>query len=286
MILPMAALARYGIGRIVLHLLAMCGDGNVRFHAAGIRRELPGVGVVWSSRFPALTVPFHMSSLLAWARARLIDALALYLTRPVKRCSPSTAADTQSLAAMLRHGDVLLTDGNTRMAALVRRITGSTWAHVSMYVGPLEDGPDPRCVVEADIARGVRAVPLSEFKGQRVRVLRPTGLHDTDRRRLADWVVSRIGDEYDVAHALALARRLLRLPSASRLPLAASTIAQGATRFICSSLLVQAFVLVGYPIVPTLIGVRGASAAGHRYVTPRDFESASVFEVVKGKQVD
>jgi Permuted papain-like amidase enzyme, YaeF/YiiX, C92 family len=225
-----------------------------------------------------------MSSLLAWARARLIDALALYLARPVKPCSRSTAADTQSLSAMLRHGDVLLTDGNTRMAALVRRITGSTWSHVSMYVGPLEDGPDPRCVVEADIAGGVRAVPLSEFKGQRVRVLRPTGLHDTDRRRLADWVVSRIGDEYDLVHAFALARRLLRLPPASRLPMTPSTMLRGARRFICSSLLAQAFVLVGYPIVPAQISVRDTSAAGPRYVTPRDFEVACGFEVVRAKQ--
>jgi hypothetical protein len=226
-----------------------------------------------------------MSSLLAWARSRLIEALAIYLARPVKRWSPATAADMQSLSAMLRHGDVLLTEGNTRMAALVRRITGSTWSHVAMYVGPLEEGPDPRCIVEADIAGGVRAVPLSEFKGQRLRVLRPTGLHETDRRRLADWVVSRIGDEYDLAHAVALARRMLRLSWASRLPLAPSAMAQGATRFICSSLLAQAFVLVGYPIVPSQIGVRDASAADHRYVTPRDFEVASGFEVVQGKQV-
>jgi hypothetical protein len=232
-----------------------------------------------------LAVLSWISSLLARSRSRLIDALALYLAQPVKHRAASTAADTRSLAAMLRHGDVLLTDGNTRMAALVRRVTGSTWSHVSMYVGPLEEGPDPRCIVEVDIAAGVRAVPLSEFKGQRVRILRPAGLHDTDRRRVADWVVSRIGDGYDLAHALALASRLLRLPSASRLPPAPSTMAQDARRFICSSLLAQAFVLVGHPIVPAHVGVRDASVADHRYLTPRDFESASVFEVVKVKQV-
>jgi hypothetical protein len=48
------------------------------------------------------------------------------------------------LASVLLPGDVLLTDGNTRMAALVRRVTRSAWSHVSMYVGPLEAGPDPR----------------------------------------------------------------------------------------------------------------------------------------------
>src|SRR5258708_36729635 len=87
-------------------------------------------------------------------RTRLIGALARYLAQPVKRYSPATDADPQSLSAVLHHGDVLLTEGNTRVAALVKRITRSTWSHVSMYVGPLEKGPDPLCIVEADIAAG------------------------------------------------------------------------------------------------------------------------------------
>jgi len=100
-----------------------------------------------------------------------------------------------------------------------------------------------------------------------VRVLRPTGLNEKDRSRLAEWVVSRIGGEYDLAHALDIARKLLRLPS--RLPLP-HTIAESATRFICSSLLAHAFALIGTPILPV----------DHRYLTPGDFASASLFEVV------
>jgi hypothetical protein len=238
----------------------------------------------------ALAVFSSVSLLAGRVRARLIAALALYLARPLKRCSQTAAADTESadpeaLSAMLRCGDVVLTEGNTRMAALVRRITGSPWSHVSMYVGPLEEGPDPGCIVEADVAAGVRAVPLSELKGLRLRVLRPTCLRDIDRRRLADWVVNRIGDEYDVDHAWALARRLVGLPSARRLPPAGS-IAQGATRFICSSLLAQAFVLVGYPIAAVQLGDRDSRGADHRYVTPRDFESAPVFEVIHVEPAD
>jgi hypothetical protein len=211
----------------------------------------------------------RFSRWIARATSLLIDALAHYLAQPVRHHSPSTA-DPLSLAAVLLRGDVLLTEGNTRAAALVRRVTSSTWSHVSMYVGPLEDGPDPRCIVEADVAAGVRAVRLSEFKGQRIRVLRPTGLGDTERRRLADWVVGRIGNPYDLAHAWMLARRFLRLPLPSLFPGAPSAMAQSATRFICSSLLAQAFVFVGYPIAPD-----------HSSITPRDFESASVFEVVR-----
>jgi hypothetical protein len=212
--------------------------------------------------------------------ARFVDALKRYLTKRMKRSASSTSADAQSLSAVLRRGDVLLTEGITLFAALVKRLTGTKWSHVSMYVGPLEDGPDPRCVVEADIAAGVRAVPLSEFKGMRVRVLRPAQLHDTDRTRLADWVVSRIGDEYDLAHAWVLARKLLRLPWSSRPSQAPDTIGPGARRFICSSLLAQAFILVGCPIAPTQIGGASAGPADHRYVTPRDFERAAAFEVV------
>jgi uncharacterized protein YycO len=201
-------------------------------------------------------------SLVARLRARLIGALAGYLAEPVSR--PAATDDVLALAALLQPGDVLLTEGNTRAAALVRRMTRSPWAHVSMYVAPLKAGDDARCVVEANIGAGVRAVPLSEFEGQRVRIVRPLGLNETDRRRLADWLVGHIGDPYDLAHAWALGCWFLKLP-------APRTMVQDAKRFICSSLLVQAFLFVGYSI----------ATSEARYVVPRDFESAAGFEVVK-----
>src|SRR4030088_3014092 len=122
-----------------------------------------------------------VSRLLVRLRTRLIGALASYLAQPVKHYSPATNADPQSLSAVLHHGDVLLSGGNTRVAALVKRMTQSTWSHVSMYVGPLEEGPDPLCIVEADIVAGVRSIRLSELNALDVRVLRPIGLNDGDR---------------------------------------------------------------------------------------------------------
>jgi TatA/E family protein of Tat protein translocase len=263
----MAELARSSLGRVLLHLSAMLGDRAVRFHCAGILRELHG--------------PAGATNFLQRIGSRLIGTLTLYLAKPIKHRAPSTTADLQSLSKMLRYGDVLLTEGNTRMAVLVRRITRSNWSHVSMYVGPLEDGRDPPCIVEVDVAAGVRAVPLSEFSGLRVRVLRHTVLDDTDRRRVVDWVVSRIGDGYDMAHAWALARQLLRRSMPVRLPSPPSTMAQGARRFICTSLLTQAFMLVGHPIPSAHADDRDGLAADHKHVIPPDFERASVFEVVK-----
>ena len=202
-----------------------------------------------------------MASLLSRSGARLAGALARILAEPVSH--PAATGDVLVLSALLRPGDVLLTEGNTRAAALVRRLTRSPWAHVSLYVGPMEAGDDPRCIVEADISAGVRAVPVSEFKGQRARVVRPLGLSEIDRERLADWLVGHIGDPYDLAHAWALGRWFLKLP-------ASRTMVQDAKRFICSSLLAQAFLFVGYPI----------ATSQARSVVPRDFESAAGFEVV------
>jgi hypothetical protein len=224
---------------------------------------------------------FHLST-LAHLRAHLIAALAAFLTQPVQRYSPAATMDPGVLSAALRNGDVLLTEGNTRAAALVKRLTRSTWSHVSMYVGPLEAGPDPRCIVEADIAAGVRSIRLSELEGLNIRVLRPVGLNDTDRARLAEWIVSRIGGEYDLKHAWMLARRLLPAPPKTSFPPAPDGIAESSTRFICSTLLANAFALVGYPIPPIRTATSAVGKADPRYVIPSDFERAAVFEVVGG----
>jgi len=205
-------------------------------------------------------------SLVSRTRALLARAVARYLAEPVSRRAVS--GDVLALSPLLRPGDVLLTEGNSRAAALVRRVTRSAWAHVAIYVGPLEAGDNPRCIVEANISAGVRAVALSEFKGQQARIVRPLGLNETDRQRLADWLVGHLGDPYDLAHAWALGRRLLNLP-------APHTIGQDAKRFICSSLLVQAFLVVGHPI----------ATSQARYVVPRDFETAAGLQVVQAPPV-
>jgi hypothetical protein len=200
--------------------------------------------------------------------SRVSSLVAGYMSQPLKRQAAPGAA-LRGLSVTLRPGDVLLTDGRTRAAALVRRVTRSTWAHVSMYVGPMEIGEDPRCIVEADIAAGVRAVRLSELAGQRVRVLRAAFIEDDERLRLAEWVVGRIGDAYDMALAWSLAVRLLRLSVPFEMRRVPGGLAEGTRRFICSSLLAQAFLLVGYEV-----------STSQRYVTPRDFDHATGFEVV------
>lgn len=257
-----AILARTSSGRIVLHLLAMSGDRCVRFHAAGIVRELPCV--------PAAL------RLIALGSNSLVSAFVRHLVQPLKHAA---VVDPRPLALLLDKGDVLLSDGNTRIAALVRRITSSSWSHVSPYVGPPDDGPDPRCIVEADIAAGVRSIRLSELNALQVRVLKPIGLDETDRSRLAAWVIGQLGSRYDFAHAWKLGRKLLSPNQAHSQSVQDETVS-GASRFICCSLLANAFAVVGHPVSPHVTRGRLDATVEQRNLTPGDFERAPTFEVI------
>jgi Permuted papain-like amidase enzyme, YaeF/YiiX, C92 family len=257
-------LAQSGAGRIFLHVLAMMRGGNVRFHVAGMVRELDAIAAA-----------------RARMRERLLDLWMTFLTHPRKARHSTVAAESQLRSAHLRPGDVLLTEGNTRAALLIKYVTGSTWSHVAMYVGPLEDGDDPRCIVEADIEEGVRSIRLSELNALNVRVLRPAGLSDIHRLALAEWTLARIGSGYDLPHAWALFRSLLRARLPSRLRPLPGAVTGSATQFICSNLLASAFAMVGLSIAPEAALASSMTQADHRNVIPADFERAPVFEVVK-----
>jgi hypothetical protein len=207
-----------------------------------------------------------------------MSALAVYLAKPLGDLS-LTNAHRQSLATVLRRGDVLLSAGNTRCAELVKRLTRSAWSHVSMYVGPLDDAVDPRCVVEADLARGVRAIRLSELDAHRIRVLRPVGLDDIERGRLTESVLRHIGSKYGVAHAWQLACTLPLRRRRARLQSLSTTMGRNATSFICSTLIAQAFALIDRPILAERASVCEAEKS-FNWLVPADFERASFFAIV------
>jgi hypothetical protein len=102
-----------------------------------------------------------------------------------------------------------------------------------------------------------------------------------DRRRLSDWVVGKIGSEYDLTHAWSLMRNVLRLRLPDRFRSAPGTIARSAKRFICCSLLAHAFAWVGHSVLPDKAGLSLTVTADATHLIPSDFERASLFEVVE-----
>jgi hypothetical protein len=231
--------------------------------------------------------------------------LARYLTQPVRGFVPLTTADPKAFLQALRPADVVLVEGDTRVATAIKYLTQSTWSHSLLYVGPIpgrnEPSGEPHVLVEADVEHGLLSSPASKYAAAHTRICRPVGLSANEVQAVTDFVVDRIGLAYDLKNIIDLMRYLLPTPPVPT-RLRRRMIALGAgspTRAICSTLIAQAFQSINYPILPPIEALEGAVAQTgaasvktqgarevahirhHSLYTPRDFDISSYFAVVK-----
>ena len=236
-------------------------------------------------------------------RDRVWESLVSFLVSTPKkgRLSPN---DFDVIRARIQPGDVLLVEGQTRVGAIIKNITRSSWSHAAICIGPLNEidelglrqrlhefysGPDDEpLLIEAEIDRGTAVTPLSFYKDFHVRIARPIGLSEIDTKRITAFMVNRLGSGYDVKQLLDLARFLL--PWWSLVPRRwysslFETNAGEATRNVCSSLIAKAFQSVGFPILPLI--EREADGRLRFYprnpklFTPRDFDYSPFFKIIK-----
>lgn len=222
--------------------------------------------------------------------------LARYLSAPSRAAYTNVPTDEAELTRALRTGDVLLVDGRQRVSTAIKYLTQSTWSHAALCVEAMDpaSGSPPR-IVEADALEGVRIVGSDAFARLHTRICRPVGLSDADARAIAAFALARVGDSYDLANVVDLARYLLPTP-----PVPTSwrrrMIALGSgepTKAICSTLIAQAFQSIRYPILPEITremiddpGCRGCARdimhiRHHSLFTPRDFDISPYFRIVK-----
>lgn len=227
--------------------------------------------------------------------------LAAYLlaTRPHGGMVATVAPDL--LQAELRPGDVLLVEGQSRVSMPIKFLTQSNWSHAALYVGTdwpgAPAGPEPLCLIEADLRAGVRAVPLSAYGHLHTRICRPIGLQAPELQQLVRYAVGRIGQQYDLKNLFDLARYLLpALPVPLRWRRRMIAFGSGEpSRAICSTLIAEAFQSVRYPILPEVSYQDLVDPAGrhcrrellhirdHSLYAPRDFDISPYFDIVKPK---
>lgn len=234
--------------------------------------------------------------LFDWMCSAVGKSLARYLAKPNPLYRPLATIDPGRLVASLRPGDVLLVEGNTRIATAIKYLTQSTWSHAALYVGPLPqlagESEEPRVLIEADVVAGVWAVPLSAYSGMHTRICRPVGLNEEDLQKVVGFMVDSLGKKYDLRNVIDLARYLLAVPPVpTRWRHKLLYFGSGEpTKAICSTLIAQAFQSVRYPILPIHTG-RPETAGSKGRVTlkmrhyslfvPRDFDISPYFEIVK-----
>ena len=230
---------------------------------------------------------------------RLGGRLARYLSARRPQASTAGPTDLDALARVMRPGDVLLVEGDTRFSTAIKYLTQSTWSHAALVVGDAAglraaDGT-PLPIVEADVVDGVRAVALGSFAGLHLRICRPVGLGPDEIAAVVAHAVARLGHRYDLKNVVDLLRWLLPTPPVpTRWRRRMLALGSGdPTRAICSTLLAQAFQSVRYPILPRIESLPAPSdgcadcrgeilhVRHHSLFVPRDFDLSPYFEIVK-----
>ena len=234
--------------------------------------------------------------ILDWIGHRLADKL-------VKESSgyePYTPSDFETLSKTLEPGDVLLIEGNQHVSVVIKYLTQSTWSHAAIYVGDAlktsEDGSECPCLIEVNLGEGCVATQLSRYESFNTRICRPVGLTAQDRQQVVDFMVDKLGLQYDVKNIFDLLRYFFPTPPVPvrwrRRMLAFGS--SSPTKAICSSLIAQAYQSVKYPILPEVTRAPGRSRAvstysrqeilhirHHSLFTPRDFDLSPYFQIVK-----
>ena len=230
---------------------------------------------------------------MAWMLESAGRLIVSYLQRPASGYEPFTPSDPAALRACLKPGDILLIEGRTHLAGIIKYLTQSTWSHAALYVGPIAGkktaGGEPCELVESNLDAGIAAYPLSAYFPFHTRICRAVGLSADDCRKVCDYAVARIGLDYDLKNVIDLARYLVPLPVPQRFRRRMIALGSGdPTKLICSALIAQAFGVIGYPILPAIERVESEDARQEIYhirdsslYCPRDFDISPYFAVIK-----
>lgn len=236
------------------------------------------------------------AKLEAYIAAKIIR----YLSEPTGRYAPFFAPDPAVLRNALKPGDILLIEGNSRVAAVIKFLTQSTWSHAALCVGErpgdVAANGEPNVLLEAEADTGVATAPLSKYFNFHTRICRPVGLDAAATQKVIDYALARLGKQYDSRRILDLLRYMFPYPPVPvwfrRRML---SIGSGdPTRAICSTLIAEAYSSVHYPILPERVSINGktygvapyvqsefAHIRKHGLYTPRDFDTSPFFQIVK-----
>ncbi len=206
---------------------------------------------------------------------------------------PLVPVGFDQLARSLRIGDVLLVEGRARISTAIKYLTQSTWSHAALYVGDLIPGHEGGALVEVTLQDGCHVVGLQKYARHNTRICRASALSVAERRRVAQYMIDRIGLQYDMRNVIDLARFLLPTPPVP-IRFRRRMLALGSgdpTKAICSSLIAQALQSVGYPILPDIRTSRSQGTQfsrrevwhirHHSLYAPRDFDLSPYFDIVK-----
>lgn len=215
----------------------------------------------------------------------------------------SALCNFEFLEREVRPADVILFAGQSRVSKVIQTVVLSPWTHVALYVGRINDIRNPRMrsrlaayyhgdlseplVIESLLGQGTVVNPLRLYRGEHLRVCRPSGLIWQDADKVVDFAIEHLGMGYDVRQLLDLARFMFPyaiVPRRWRSSLFQHNAGQP-THIVCSSMIARCFQQVHYPILPIVQNAQQDTVCFYernfRLFTPSDFDYSPYFSVIK-----
>lgn len=237
-------------------------------------------------------------SLSDWLLKKIISYLS-----ETDGLSLSYMCDFSRICQEVKMADVLLIEGDSRVARIIQRSTQSAWTHAALYIGRIHDIEDPvlrekiqqasqvlpheQLIIESQLGQGTAIVSLNRYKDDHIRICRPSGLNFTDAQAVITEAVSHLGVPYDLRHIIDLWRFCLKTKFLPR-RFASSLFKRKpglVTQEICTSMIADSFKSVQFPILPLVRkDEQNDFEMIHRnskLFTPRDFDHSPYFDIIK-----
>ena len=131
---------------------------------------------------------------MRWIKKKLVS----WLTTPTQ-VNKSYLCHFDTLVSQVQPCDVLLVQGRSRVGSFIQTMTQSTWSHSLIYLGLAKDIKDPilrkkiksleqinantALIAESELGIGTVIRPLKDYHNEHLRICRPRGLRDVDRKK-------------------------------------------------------------------------------------------------------
>lgn len=203
----------------------------------------------------------------------------------------------------LRKGDVILVEGKSRIAKVIKKATKSHWTHAAIYVGKLHDIDNPESrrkvkahlkgsdnhglVIESFLGEGTIVSPLENYNQDHIRICRPDGLNHNDAQKVIDFAVDSLGQSYDTKHIFDLWRFCIGsffIPTRSLSKLFSYEPGRKPAKDICSVMIASAFASIKFPILPVIDQQNNKMRMVRRnpwLCAPSDFDYSPYFKIIK-----
>ena len=207
--------------------------------------------------------------------------LAKFLTKEHIHNDAYYRTSFNDIKSVLKPGDVVLVEGQSRVSSAIQFITSSDWSHATIFIGKTDYFK--HSLIEVKAVEGCKYTDINTYKQHKLRICRPMFLNKRKRKILLSHLTKKIGSKYDLKNIIDLIRYLYPNPPVPK-KFRRNLIGIGAgdpTKAICSTLIAEAFKEIDHPILPFKDKLKSVIVRHPSFCLPKDFDISPFFQIIK-----